>query len=79
MRKRNTFMKGPIISEDYHSNTHLRKKRTDINKAVNSVDENKLSRPYFLIKPQSILMLPNETGKKCKKSSLLEDHQFCFF
>lgn len=33
---------------------------------MNSYDDNKLVRPYFLIRPQTLLLLPNETAKfKC--------------
>lgn len=33
---------------------------------INSIDDNKLVRPYFLIRPQTLLVLPNEIAKfKC--------------
>ncbi|CAF3302384.1 unnamed protein product [Rotaria socialis] len=67
MRKRNTLTNGSIITDDNYSHTEIRKRKTDINhQSVDLADENKRIRPYFLIKPQSLLMLPNETAKlKC--------------
>ncbi|CAF3391869.1 unnamed protein product [Rotaria sp. Silwood1] len=66
IRKRNTLVNGSIITADYHSPTEIIKKQTNINQSVGFVDENKLVRPYFLIKPQTALVLPNEIAKfKC--------------
>ena len=58
VRKRNTLMNGSIISADHDINK--------FNQSSNLLDDNKLVRPYFLIRPQSVLMLPNETGKSMK-------------
>ncbi|CAF2779310.1 unnamed protein product [Rotaria sp. Silwood2] len=66
IRKRNTLVNGSIITADYHSSVEMTKRKTNINQSVNIVDENKLVRPYFLIKPQTVLVLPNESAKfKC--------------
>jgi hypothetical protein len=51
-------MNGSIISADHDT--------TKFNQSSNLLDDNKLVRPYFLIRPQSVLMLPNETGKRMK-------------
>ncbi|CAF1176092.1 unnamed protein product [Rotaria sordida] len=65
-RKRNTLVNGSIITADYHSPQEITNRKTNINQSIDFLDENKLVRPYFLIKPQTILMLPNETAKfKC--------------
>ncbi len=58
VRKRSTLMNGSIISADHDT--------TKFNQSSNLLDDNKLVRPYFLIRPQSVLMLPNETGKRMK-------------
>ncbi|CAF5168837.1 unnamed protein product, partial [Rotaria magnacalcarata] len=67
IRKRNTLTNGSIMTDDGCSHTEIRKRKTDINhRSADFADENKFIRPYFLIKPQSLLMLPNETAKlKC--------------
>ncbi len=63
VRKRNTLVNGCIISSEYPSQSEMIKRKTYINPSLISVDENKHVRPYFLIRPQTVLMLPNETGK----------------
>jgi len=35
----------------------------NIDQSLDSVDDNKFVRPFFLIRPQTVLMLPNEIGK----------------
>ncbi|CAF3310005.1 unnamed protein product [Rotaria socialis] len=80
VRKRNTLVNGSIITADYHSkNAITRRKKelvssNDYNRQQNTLrsssfdtnEENKLVRPYFLIRPQSVLLLPNEIAKfKC--------------
>ncbi len=47
---------GPS-SDDYHQQT------TPWSPSFDPNEDNKLVRPYFLIKPQSVLVLPNEIGK----------------
>jgi hypothetical protein len=46
---------------------HTKKRNTFVNGSIVTADynqyENKFVRPYFLIHPQTVLMLPNETGK----------------
>lgn len=44
------------------TNQEITKKQTTLNQSWNSIDENRSVRPYFLIRPQTVLMLPNETG-----------------
>jgi len=63
VRKRNTLVNGCIISSEYPSQSEMIKRKTYINPSLINVDENKHVRPYFLIRPQTVLMLPNETGK----------------
>ena len=77
VRKRNTLVNGPIVTGDHvsHSETAKRKHRRhearEYNVQQNTSwiappdvnEETKLVRPYFLIRPQSVLLLPNETGK----------------
>jgi hypothetical protein len=59
VRKRNPLTNGSIITADHE----ITKRKTNINQSLDSIDDNKLVRPYFLIRPQTILLLPNETGK----------------
>ncbi len=59
VRKRNTLMNGSIISAD----NEIAKGKISFNPSLNAIDDNKLVRPYFLIRPQTVLMLPNEIGK----------------
>jgi hypothetical protein len=59
VRKRNTLVNGSIVTADYQSNNEITKPKTQL---LDLVNDNKLVRPYFLIRPQTLLMLPNETG-----------------
>lgn len=74
VRKRNSLVNGPIITADYHSkseNTKRKTKSTESKPQQNLLwsssshdpeEENKHVRPYFLIRPQATLLLPNEIG-----------------
>ena len=76
MRKKNTFVNGPIVTADYHphsetarrktethqSNDYYQPQTTSWSQSFNTNDDTKHVRPYFLIKPQSVLVLPNEIG-----------------
>ena len=43
---------------------HIRKQNSLVNGSIISADnDSKFIRPYFLIQPQTVLLLPNETGK----------------
>ena len=74
VRKRNTLVSGPIVSADYHSHSettrrkHERRQQNDQVKSSRTApshveEESQFVRPYFLIRPQSVILLPNETGK----------------
>jgi len=81
VRKRNNFVNGPIISADYRSysetttrrrqepdryHDHVEHQQTSWTPSLNTQEEVKFVRPYFLIRPQSVLLLPNEIAKfKC--------------
>ncbi|CAF1132651.1 unnamed protein product [Adineta steineri] len=81
VRKRNTLVNGPIVTAEHRIKSETTRRRIDLEQPndyfrqqttlrspsfdVNN-EENKLVRPYFLIRPQSVLLLPNELAKfKC--------------
>jgi len=80
VRKRNTLVNGPIVTADYHtkseitrrktesdqSNDYFRQQNTVKSPSIDTDEESKLVRPYFLIRPQSVLVLPNESGRLTK-------------
>lgn len=83
VRKRNTLMNnGPIISAEYRSQSETTRRKIETDQSTHNYqqevtswtpssdvnEENKIVRPYFLIKPQSVLVLPNEIGKRRKKN-----------
>jgi len=71
---------GPIVTADYHSQSEITRRRkqrdqssdyypqqnTSWSPSFDANEDNKLVRPYFLIKPQSVLVLSNEIGKLTK-------------
>jgi hypothetical protein len=74
VRRRNTLVNGPIVTADYrsYSETTRRKHERDqlsdqqtspLTPSSDHQEESKSVRPYFLIKPVSVILLPNETGK----------------
>jgi hypothetical protein len=78
VRKRNTLVNGPIISAQHRTKSESTRRKNDTDQSVDhqsrqdtlwsplsdtNEDNNKLIRPYFLIKPQSVLLIPNEIGK----------------
>ncbi|CAF0790142.1 unnamed protein product [Rotaria sordida] len=80
VRKRNTLVNGPIISADYHSKSEITRRKnesiqsndyrhqqnTSYSVPFDANEDDKLVRPYFLIRPQPVLVLPNEIAKfKC--------------
>ncbi|CAF1333463.1 unnamed protein product [Adineta steineri] len=66
VRKRNTLTNGSIVTTNHQSRSEMTKRKSDIYSSLINDDENKYIRPYFLIKPQTVLVLPNETAKfKC--------------
>ncbi|CAF2381007.1 unnamed protein product [Rotaria sp. Silwood2] len=80
VRKRNTLVNGPIISADYRSKSEITRRKHEIIQSndnhrqqntswsvtYDANEDSKLVRPYFLIRPQSVLTLPNEIAKfKC--------------
>ena len=70
-------MNGPIVTANYRSksettrrkreldqsNDHYHQQNTSWSQSIDPNEENKHVRPYFLIRPQSVLVLPNEIGK----------------
>lgn len=68
---------GPIISAEYRSQSETTRRKTHKDRSTDYYEqpitswspssdvneESKIVRPYFLIKPQSVLVLPNEIGK----------------
>ena len=77
VRKRNNLVNGPIVSADYRSYSETTRRRpepdlyqdrvderqqTSWTPSLHTQEETKFVRPYFLIRPQSVLLLPNETG-----------------
>ena len=78
---------GPIISAEYRSQSEITRRKIDADQPTkyhpqqttlwspssDSNEENKIVRPYFLIKPQSVLVLPNEIGKHIEKP-VYRDH-----
>ncbi|CAF0848573.1 unnamed protein product [Adineta ricciae] len=66
VRKRNTLNNGSIITTNYRSCSEAVKRKSDLPSPWSNTDENRYVQPYFLIKPQTVLMLPTETAKfKC--------------
>ncbi|CAF0760352.1 unnamed protein product [Rotaria sp. Silwood1] len=80
VRKKNTLVNGPIISADYRSKSETTRRKNELIQSndyhhqqntswsvtFDGDEENKLVRPYFLIRPQPVLVLPNEIAKfKC--------------
>ncbi|UJR35505.1 hypothetical protein I4U23_028259 [Adineta vaga] len=80
VRKRNTLVNGPIVNVDYHAQSEITQRKNEYDQSsdyipkqqplrspsIDTNEETKLVRPYFLIRPQSVLVLPNETAKfKC--------------
>jgi hypothetical protein len=77
VRKRNTLVNGPIVSANYRSksevtrrkhesdqsNDYYHQQNTPLSQTFDANEENKHVRPYFLIRPQAVLVLPNEIGK----------------
>jgi hypothetical protein len=80
VRKRNQLVNGPIVTANYRSQSenarrkketnqssdYYRQQNTSWSPSFDANEDNKLVRPYFLIKPQSVLVLPNEIGKLTK-------------
>ena len=77
VRKRNTLVNGPIVNVEYRpqSETSRRKNESDQSSdcipkqqhplrspSFDTNEETKHVRPYFLIRPQTVLVLPNEIG-----------------
>ena len=56
VRKPNTTRS--VMTTDHE----ITKKQVTHDQSWNFIDENKSVRPYFLIRPQTVLMVPNETG-----------------
>ncbi|UJR10433.1 hypothetical protein I4U23_014637 [Adineta vaga] len=67
VRKRNTLNNGSIITTNYQSSSEVVQRKADLtSSSLVNTEESKYVPPYFLIKPQTVLMLPNETAKfKC--------------
>lgn len=58
-------MNGSIVTTNYPSrSSEVAPQKTDTTFSWSDGEETKHVRPYFLIKPQTVLMLPNETGRK---------------
>ena len=72
IRKRNNLVNGSIITANYNSQNETMNKQIDVYRSLDTTNENKFVRPYFLIRPQSVLMLPNETGKFVRTNLLLK-------
>jgi len=89
VRKRNTLVNGPIVTADYHTKSEITRRKTELDQpndyfrqqntvqspSIDTDEESKHVRPYFLIRPQSVLVLPNESGR-LTKIILLISHQF---
>jgi hypothetical protein len=81
VRKRNQLVNGSILSVDHRSQSEStrRKRRSDRPKdghdqdrvpsvaLTNIPEDNKTAQPYFLIQPQSVVVLPNETGRSARQ------------
>ncbi|CAF0864550.1 unnamed protein product [Adineta ricciae] len=81
VRKRNTLVNGPIVNVEYHPQSEISRRKNESDQSSDCIpkqqhplrspsfdtsEETKHVRPYFLIRPQTVLVLPNEIAKfKC--------------